>query len=50
MPAMNYFLIIKKICFGLDAIRFDWTEDYNFKMSGAKYPESFSTFDMLMCV
>ena len=25
-------------------------EDYNFKKSRAKYPESFSTFDMLMCI
>jgi hypothetical protein len=30
--------------------RFDRTEDYNFKKSRAKYPESFSTFDMLMCI
>jgi hypothetical protein len=46
-------IIIKKICFGLDAIRFDRTEDYNFKKSRAKYPESFSTFDiesLLNCV
>ena len=30
--------------------KIDRTEDYNFKKSRVKYPESFSTFDMLMCI
>jgi hypothetical protein len=42
--------IVTSLVDGLDAIRFDRTEDYNFKKSRAKYPESFSTFDMLMCI